>query len=155
MIRRPPRSTLFPYTTLFRSHPRIAYSRMKGRARRKIRLTSKLSQLFFGAPCAPVLPQPPGQHESVGWRVSFRRPNHGISPRARPMTSACRGSQAKSYGVEGHGSGLLGHDSCALWSPIVTYPERAWNACASEARLNVIPKVWVNPIRWIVTLRRA
>src|SRR5256885_4057064 len=24
MIRRPPRSTLFPYTTLFRSHPRVA-----------------------------------------------------------------------------------------------------------------------------------
>src|SRR5258708_16738941 len=24
MIRRPPRSTLFPYTTLFRSHPRLA-----------------------------------------------------------------------------------------------------------------------------------
>src|SRR5256885_4543729 len=24
MIRRPPRSTLFPYTTLFRSHPRFA-----------------------------------------------------------------------------------------------------------------------------------
>src|SRR2546426_6546662 len=24
MIRRPPRSTLFPYTTLFRSHPRAA-----------------------------------------------------------------------------------------------------------------------------------
>src|SRR3989442_1560348 len=58
-----------------------------------------------------ILPQPPGQHESVGWRVSFRRPNHGISPRARPMTSCCFGSQAKSYGVEGHGSGLLAHDS--------------------------------------------
>src|SRR2546427_8880204 len=27
MIRRPPRSTLFPYTTLFRSHPRSASSR--------------------------------------------------------------------------------------------------------------------------------
>src|SRR5258705_2757200 len=26
MIRRPPRSTLFPYTTLFRSHPGDAYS---------------------------------------------------------------------------------------------------------------------------------
>src|SRR2546428_5185191 len=25
MIRRPPRSTLFPYTTLFRSHERVAY----------------------------------------------------------------------------------------------------------------------------------
>src|SRR2546426_12467723 len=27
MIRRPPRSTLFPYTTLFRSHPAMAHSR--------------------------------------------------------------------------------------------------------------------------------
>src|SRR2546427_8391346 len=26
MIRRPPRSTLFPYTTLFRSHPRLHQS---------------------------------------------------------------------------------------------------------------------------------
>src|SRR3712207_7166685 len=26
MIRRPPRSTLFPYTTLFRSHPTVRYS---------------------------------------------------------------------------------------------------------------------------------
>src|SRR3712207_8549819 len=25
MIRRPPRSTLFPYTTLFRSHPRLRH----------------------------------------------------------------------------------------------------------------------------------
>src|SRR5436309_9178984 len=25
MIRRPPRSTLFPYTTLFRSHPDVTY----------------------------------------------------------------------------------------------------------------------------------
>src|SRR3989475_12327218 len=28
MIRRPPRSTLFPYTTLFRSNPRILYAAM-------------------------------------------------------------------------------------------------------------------------------
>src|SRR5256885_13289411 len=27
MIRRPPRSTLFPYTTLFRSYPRSMYAR--------------------------------------------------------------------------------------------------------------------------------
>src|SRR2546430_12694333 len=26
MIRRPPRSTLFPYTTLFRSHPGVVYT---------------------------------------------------------------------------------------------------------------------------------
>src|SRR5258705_1449408 len=33
MIRRPPRSTLFPYTTLFRSHPRLegAAHRVDGR----------------------------------------------------------------------------------------------------------------------------
>src|SRR3712207_9420134 len=28
MIRRPPRSTLFPYTTLFRSRPRWSYARL-------------------------------------------------------------------------------------------------------------------------------
>src|SRR5256885_13190792 len=30
MIRRPPRSTLFPYTTLFRSHGRLIRSRLRG-----------------------------------------------------------------------------------------------------------------------------
>src|SRR5258708_8668832 len=45
MIRRPPRSTLFPYTTLFRSHPhqRLAVSRLshplvqRGQALRALR----------------------------------------------------------------------------------------------------------------------
>src|SRR5260370_8843673 len=31
MIRRPPRSTLFPYTTLFRSHARIAHDSLRQR----------------------------------------------------------------------------------------------------------------------------
>src|SRR5256885_3316726 len=37
MIRRPPRSTLFPYTTLFRSHPlrRERRRRAQGRARQR------------------------------------------------------------------------------------------------------------------------
>src|SRR3712207_8041224 len=30
MIRRPPRSTLFPYTTLFRSHPEPVVARRRG-----------------------------------------------------------------------------------------------------------------------------
>src|SRR2546425_8416378 len=34
MIRRPPRSTLFPYTTLFRSHPRRPEDDERVRARR-------------------------------------------------------------------------------------------------------------------------
>src|SRR2546426_6130752 len=32
MIRRPPRSTLFPYTTLFRSHARLVAEMLKGRS---------------------------------------------------------------------------------------------------------------------------
>src|SRR3712207_7646913 len=35
MIRRPPRSTLFPYTTLFRSRRRRAAGRSAGRRRRR------------------------------------------------------------------------------------------------------------------------
>src|SRR5215813_9966121 len=35
MIRRPPRSTLFPYTTLFRSHPRFSHRRAAVRARQQ------------------------------------------------------------------------------------------------------------------------
>src|SRR3712207_7539607 len=34
MIRRPPRSTLFPYTTLFRSNPPVRGRRTAGRRRR-------------------------------------------------------------------------------------------------------------------------
>src|SRR2546426_8609895 len=34
MIRRPPRSTLFPYTTLFRSEGRTPHRRSRGRCRR-------------------------------------------------------------------------------------------------------------------------
>src|SRR2546427_6080376 len=36
MIRRPPRSTLFPYTTLFRSHPRQRHRPRPGPHRRRL-----------------------------------------------------------------------------------------------------------------------
>src|SRR5438093_8324945 len=54
MIRRPPRSTLFPYTTLFRSPPYVGYySRVSGR------------------------PAPPSTRQRCGvrarWRVLLRR----------------------------------------------------------------------------------
>src|SRR2546426_3050092 len=37
MIRRPPRSTLFPYTTLFRSHPAAAVRAVRDPPRGKLR----------------------------------------------------------------------------------------------------------------------
>src|SRR3712207_8915395 len=53
MIRRPPRSTLFPYTTLFRSEVRRNGTRFDGRLRICCvdRKTGK--RVVFGAPGAP------------------------------------------------------------------------------------------------------
>src|SRR5260221_8482420 len=44
MIRRPPRSTLFPYTTLFRSYPIYAFVRRRGAAPHD---AEDLTQAFF------------------------------------------------------------------------------------------------------------
>src|SRR2546428_10097318 len=63
MIRRPPRSTLFPYTTLFRSQPRPpaqGVSRERGRAdpedlvrrdRKSTRLNSSHDQISYAVFC--------------------------------------------------------------------------------------------------------
>src|SRR3989442_14123767 len=47
MIRRPPRSTLFPYTTLFRSRRGCARSRSRAR-RRRLALRGRLFLLLLG-----------------------------------------------------------------------------------------------------------
>src|SRR2546425_5160316 len=46
MIRRPPRSTLFPYTTLFRSAPLLEYARVL--TERWARLRGALAQFMYG-----------------------------------------------------------------------------------------------------------
>src|SRR2546430_10360605 len=64
MIRRPPRSTLFPYTTLFRSHPEarpqhVAHERFgsearelrRERDRKSTRLNSSHSQISYAVFC--------------------------------------------------------------------------------------------------------
>src|SRR2546422_3961018 len=51
MIRRPPRSTLFPYTTLFRSRLELARHRIVGRARMvllRVRLRERKALPLFG-----------------------------------------------------------------------------------------------------------
>src|SRR3982751_7014555 len=61
MIRRPPRSTLFPYTTLFRSHHAAHAGRKRGRAdkrrpatkadRKSTRLNSSHDQISYAVFC--------------------------------------------------------------------------------------------------------
>src|SRR5687767_15467042 len=52
MMRRPPRSTLFPYTTLFRSEGPLLLARLRGGyryERRLERLTDRFGDLFLDA----------------------------------------------------------------------------------------------------------
>src|SRR3712207_7781245 len=48
MIRRPPRSTLFPYTTLFRSSREFGLLRMVGAARRQVLASVLIEALAIG-----------------------------------------------------------------------------------------------------------
>src|SRR2546425_8617353 len=68
MIRRPPRSTLFPYTTLFRSHPPLPRRRAAARDRHSNRIPGS----------------PPARHRS-GCRAHRRHPLE--RPRSEEHTS--------------------------------------------------------------------
>src|SRR2546422_4310119 len=59
MIRRPPRSTLFPYTTLFRSRLRRAASELNGHEQLDVRATQRINLL------PRKLPQQPGDRKST------------------------------------------------------------------------------------------
>src|SRR6266498_5806266 len=85
MIRRPPRSTLFPYTTLFRARPR-------GRS------PDPIPAAFPGAPAAPR---------------AARDPPEGAAPPAPGARTAAPGAQAPDprwcgdRAAPGHGRALL------------------------------------------------
>src|SRR3712207_9221780 len=66
MIRRPPRSTLFPYTTLFRSRPppRGWWEVMAERLR------AARSSSFLGVASVPDVGDNPANDISVGWTVA-------------------------------------------------------------------------------------
>src|SRR5437588_5711952 len=75
MIRRPPRSTLFPYTTLFRSfvNNRVSPALFSPAA---VKLSSKLPKT--DDPCGKVLygmPRPENANMAVG-RVDYRSEEH-------------------------------------------------------------------------------
>src|SRR3712207_7897483 len=60
MIRRPPRSTLFPYTTLFRSRPRDVHGRRDARHRRRDLQAQVGSRRAARRPAERVPLVPPG-----------------------------------------------------------------------------------------------
>src|SRR3712207_8165855 len=84
MIRRPPRSTLFPYTTLVRSHPRpaeapsdLAPRRLGGRGGGPLRPEPLRIALRRGSPEARRGPQPQGQGDRK--RTSLNSSHANIS----------------------------------------------------------------------------
>src|SRR5256886_15843505 len=92
MIRRPPRSTLFPYTTLFRSHsvqiPRRRLPRLDDR--RRFRDPSRLRGL-----------DPARRDGWVGWRPAHRLDRGAHAPLRRRGVAARRGRLAWLLGYGG------------------------------------------------------
>src|SRR3712207_7343923 len=86
MIRRPPRSTLFPYTTLFRSFVGVAAGRTA------LRLCKKhpSSQRLRGRPRAESPPTPSAPRHGRGSRSSGRRSEEHTSELQSRQYLVCR-----------------------------------------------------------------
>src|SRR5256885_3065746 len=83
MIRRPPRSTLFPYTTLFRSM-RIS---QPGVARKRCNVLRRLRCSRNCDVCSTM--RGSGNHHSVGW-PSLNRSEEHTSELQSPCNLVCR-----------------------------------------------------------------
>src|SRR2546421_9024100 len=94
MIRRPPRSTLFPYTTLFRSLPRQANKKPR------FALPSGLPLL------APFARLSAGQAAICRLDVCWRRQHRAEIPPALVIVSPAQAANQVSY-AEGNGGGRL------------------------------------------------
>src|SRR2546430_10804518 len=97
MIRRPPRSTLFPYTTLFRSLPQDARGKVRviyqsaepprispPRDRKSTRLNSSHSQISYAVFCLKKKNEPPVTTVAAAFTLQPVRTGHP----ARNVTSS-------------------------------------------------------------------
>src|SRR3712207_7370529 len=85
MIRRPPRSTLFPYTTLFRSAP--------GRVARRRHRHRRLRELGRRHPCPDHEPARPHRLRRRGARARPRRALGDVGRRSEEHTSELQSRQ--------------------------------------------------------------
>src|SRR2546430_3152262 len=94
MIRRPPRSTLFPYTTLFRSHHRTVQDQdgradqddhartTRGQDRKSTRLNSSHSQISYAVFCL--------KKKNESFHDPCLNSQNASAPHRTPMTSRHR-----------------------------------------------------------------
>src|ERR1039457_7676850 len=74
MIRRPPRSTLFPYTTLFRSHGGVEESGFPRRRSRCLSEKIRLRRPLHGIPARTGLSADQGQRRATAPSTARRHP---------------------------------------------------------------------------------
>src|SRR2546427_3065014 len=102
MIRRPPRSTLFPYTTLFRSSPPGRFKRLLGgafaprcpglvqirlwarRDRKSTRLNSSHSQISYAVFCLKKKKIKHGLERTITLRTTQQKLTYGLEPAKEP-----------------------------------------------------------------------
>src|SRR3712207_7687224 len=96
MIRRPPRSTLLPYTTLFRSRPPGARAGGAARSRRTPLLGLLAVLPRVGGACAQGAVAGTGTGADAGWRRPRRSEEHTSELQSRQYL-VCRLLLAKKY----------------------------------------------------------
>src|SRR6266540_6808173 len=125
MIRRPPRSTLFPYTTLFRSRPRPAPRLERSRGTREPRRSAV--RAAFGVRVLHVLLR--------ALRRGERGDRHVVSDRPRPTSGRRRPARVRRHERPQDGCPLAGR---ALRRPAPTERRErapAWSVVRSYALL--------------------
>src|SRR5574337_1681124 len=83
MIRRPPRSTLFPYTTLFRSNPEVPVAP----GEEHWVLDTSLDAVYWPCSHSRAIPSFPSQLE---WKIGLARSEEHTSELQSPLNLVCR-----------------------------------------------------------------
>src|SRR5438105_12613836 len=98
MIRRPPRSTLFPYTTLFRSKPGIYFAPHDNSNSARPKLKPGGSSESTDRKSTRLNPS----HEWISYAVFCLKKKKGNNIRRRAITSECATNERRVLHGQGH-----------------------------------------------------